>query len=428
MSTSKQHSKSDKIKKVMSIIKVMSWMDEKRWLKSRSPGDLGNDCFRDLNPCHQILVHWLCYITDRMRPFEQVWRGGGQVFSEIVAEYTESAKTEEDVLDLFSRAQNIGFMEKPGKNKKAMDIFQSKISNKEYAVRFPDDLYSLVRTLILLLRYKKDLIYYISKNMNLCDKPDKIGRIAFLLYLLSYKDLDKTFHNLSGNERERVLGKVRKYRRALDVSLENFDEEFEKWSSSGRFSNKRLWASLRDYLKFKCFSSFFVSHFSLSKDLDKFLFQLEFPGDVWNKRFANRLLLPIISDEKVKGNKVFIRSNASQTMRRLFQWLKENGVDLKGYYPEQFDVSFDFARRMCENKLCDVCPFGRGALKICFGQKTSVENKYCPVVLVACGYRTPCKKEGCPVIEEIGKGVCARQEVRCSAPSRTPTSQDSPPH
>jgi len=164
MNTKEQNSKMDKTKKIIDILRVMSWMDEKRWSQSTSPGDLGNDCFRSLNPPQQILVHWLCYITDRMRPFEQVWRDGGQVFSEIVAEYRKSVNTEEDVLNLFSHKRNIGFMKKPEKDEKTMDTFRSKISNIEYAVRFPDDLYSIVRTLILLLRYKKDLIYFISKN------------------------------------------------------------------------------------------------------------------------------------------------------------------------------------------------------------------------------------------------------------------------
>lgn len=68
-----------KKERITQIFEVVAWLDEKRWNPSNIPfmmGDLDNDVFKTLSWQQQILVHWLCYITDRMRPFEEVWRDG----------------------------------------------------------------------------------------------------------------------------------------------------------------------------------------------------------------------------------------------------------------------------------------------------------------------------------------------------------------
>lgn len=399
------------VNKIMAILEVIEWMDDKRWLQSESPGNIENSCFKSLSASEQILVHWLCYITDRMRPFEQVWRDGGQVFSEIIKQYKESTYSEMDVVTLFSRLPQVGFMENPKNGGKSMDTFVSRITGKAYAVRYPVDLYSIARTLILLLPYKKDLVSYISQHRSLWDKPDRAGRIAFLLYLVSYSELNETFHSLSDDEGKRFLKKVLQYRRTFQASLENFEEEFERWNKSKRFNNKRLWASLRDYFKFKYFSKFFLTELSLNKNINEELVNLEFPGDVWNQRFAQQLLHPLLSHMKVGRDKVLTVSNASKSIRRLFKWLHAQKQNITGYYPEQFDVSFDFAPRMCENKLCEVCPFGKGALRICYGNEVTPKDKYCPVALVACGYEVACLKESCPIIAEVGSNLCITQHA-----------------
>ncbi|MGB9748115.1 MAG: hypothetical protein ACPLXM_14410, partial [Bacteroidales bacterium] len=60
--------------------------------------------------------------------------------------------------------------------------------------------------------------------------------------------------------------------------------------------------------------------------------------------------------------------------RDLYDQLKENEA-LYDFYPEQFDVTFDFVPRMCNKKLCDVCPFGNNGIEYtCIPAK----DKYCP--------------------------------------------------
>ena len=395
-----------KREKITDILRVIAWLDEKRWSPSNVPfmiRDLSNPVFKTLTWQQQILVHWLCYITDRMRPWEEVWRDGGQVFSKLVKEYSKATiETASDVLEIFSRDQ--GFMKKPEKGE--IDSFVLKVQQeKTYTVRYPDDLYSISRTLVLLLDHRKDLINFISNNSHLwANKQDNIARMSLLLFLLSYNDLDKTFRSLSGRNKDKFLEKVSRYKTSLSHTIANFDRAFSRWNRSEKYKYKRLWAATRDYIKLNYFSQNFLTHFSLPRDWN-ILFQLEFPGDIWNIRFAKMILKPVLKDERVFGQQVFLESSASKTLRRMFQWLRV-GSD---YYPEQFDVSFDFAPRMCENGFCDLCPFGTGSIEICFEGKEG--GKSCPVALFTCGYRSPCNPNGCPIMEKIGIGLCKHSNV-----------------
>lgn len=391
-------------KKITDILEVIAWLDEKRWNEpnvSFMVRDLNNPIFRTLTWQQKILVHWLCYITDRMRPFEQVWGVGGQVFSELVREYSKATvKTESDVLELFSRDR--GFMKKPEKRKKIDKFVSREKNNVEYAVRFQADLYSIAQTLVVLLEPQKNLIKFISKHSKLwANKPNSIVRMAFLLYRLSYNIPEarelKTFKSLGGGNEEILLKRLKGY--SIE---EGFNREFRRWNISKKFYYKRLWAALRDYIKLDDFSKYFLPHFSLTKNWHT-LFQLECPGDVWNKRFARGLLKPLLEKEQADGNKVFLKSSASKTMRRMFDWLNVKS----NYYPEQFDVSFNFAPNMCENRFCDLCPFGEnGSIEICLEGKG--KGKICPVALFTCGYRSPCDPDGCPIVQKIGKGSCTQ--------------------
>lgn len=273
--------------------------------------------------------------------------------------------------------------------------------SKPYTVRYSDDLYSIVRTLALLLDYEKDLIYFVSNNNQLwANKQDRIVRIAFLLYLLSYKDLVKAYTNLNEKNKDRCLEEIAQYGKLLSLILENFDRQFSRWNSSEKYRYKRLWAALRDYLKLAPLSNSFLHHFNFGEDW-KTLFQLEFPGDVWKLRFADRVLKPMLEEERLHGKQVFLENSASTTMRRMFEWLAVKS----DYYPEQFDVSFDFASRMCRNRFCDLCPFGKGSVDICFERKS--QGKSCSVALFTCGYRSQCKSKECPIPKGIGVGSCA---------------------
>ena len=69
--------------------------------------------------------------------------------------------------------------------------------------------------------------------------------------------------------------------------------------------------------------------------------------------------------------------------------------------PEQFDITFDFVPRMCTQSNCSLCPYGK---EIGLGQDLSKicikdSSKYCPVVLVCCGYKKMCDPNNCTLID-----------------------------
>ena len=72
-----------------------------------------------------------------------------------------------------------------------------------------------------------------------------------------------------------------------------------------------------------------------------------------------------------------------------------------GSEPRTFAMTFDFVPRMCSKSLCDFCIFEEDnkLSDLC----TKDEKKFCPVVLISCGYANRCKIEGCPVIDNCGK-------------------------
>ena len=81
----------------------------------------------------------------------------------------------------------------------------------------------------------------------------------------------------------------------------------------------------------------------------------------------------------------------------------EGNKDLDDFYPEQFDITFDFVPRMCDKILCNVCPFGKdGVEHTCIPTK----DKYCPVALFSCGYTAICSEENCILKDGSSKGIC----------------------
>lgn len=89
-------------------------------------------------------------------------------------------------------------------------------------------------------------------------------------------------------------------------------------------------------------------------------------------------------------------------IRDIYNQLKND--EIKDFYPEQFDITFDFVPRMCNKKACNVCLFGeKGVEYICIPKK----GKYCPVALVSYGYIAECEEEQCIIKkEESSKGIC----------------------
>jgi len=93
-----------------------------------------------------------------------------------------------------------------------------------------------------------------------------------------------------------------------------------------------------------------------------------------------------------------------KVIREIYKKIKDC-EEIADFYPEQFDITFDFVPRMCNKKLCDVCLFGQNGVElICI----PTEDKYCPVALLSCGYFAKCegKKGNCILRKGVGKEIC----------------------
>jgi len=395
----------NKHKKFKDIWKVIAWLDDIRWNQKHDFFIIQNNYFKKMEGSEKSLVHWLCYITNRIRPIDQIWEKGAYIFSQLVTDYRK-IETEEDFFKLFIGENGYLHNEKGLK----MEKFQSKTNNDNklisYAPRLPKDMYSILRTLYVLRDYNKSLFYYLNYHDDLWrGKKDALGRIAYLLYCLSYNDV-KDIRGLTDKNKEGFKNEVKKDQKQVASILDEFDNNYHTWNKSKRYSNKRLWAALRDNLKLQTFSKAFQEKVLKKTRKEDLLSQLEFPGDIWNTRFAKHLLEPIIREQRIDGKKVFLKFNSSKSLRRMYDWMHKSCVDLQSFYPEQFDISFDFTPRMCEKRLCSVCPFGKnGSLSICLGECQS-EDKLCPVALATSGYIHICNRNDCPIIQEIGKGTC----------------------
>lgn len=166
------------------------------------------------------------------------------------------------------------------------------------------------------------------------------------------------------------------------------------------FYEKRIWCAFRDFLKDENYRKIFISTineefkevlFINNIPKDEIILQLELPGDLWNNR---RKFWDCIKLLELNNN-----DPINAKLRAKIDTLKTNK-----YYPEQFDITFDFIKRMCESNNCDICPFGSllhkdkrlgiDFEKLCINMK----GKYCPIVSTACNYKFECKGK-CKVSE-----------------------------
>lgn len=373
-------------KDLIEIFKVISWLDDKRWKHKIRNAFVEKILETDeLRPAQKILVHWLIYITDRGKRADILWEKSTPKIKKLVARYfSEDLVEKEQVTELCEKYEE---------------------ENKIQA--FPADLESIKRTLILLLDYDKDIIYFMTRKLSKWARKypeDFCPRIAFSLYLLSYKDVGSILYKIkkeSRSKKTKDLSKKMEEAKGLLTDDTKFEKEFQKWYKDKKW-HKRTWAALRDYKKFRKLSEKFIEGIKDEATLEvwkkDFSTQLELPGDIWNTRFFANCIKPIAENMKVslRGKKT------PKVVRELWDKIKSKCPES---YPEQFDITFDFTPRMCNRRLCDVCPLGpNGAELICIPTR----DKYCPVALVSCGYIVECgeNQDRCPINKSIGKGTC----------------------
>jgi hypothetical protein len=390
---------------LIKIFKIVSWLDKKRWCNENQQKER-EKIFATFDPnltnSEKILTHWLCYITDRQMPSMRVWKNGGAVFSNLVQKYKTSGKYLKEILREFVE-------EKEEKEKKKI-VFKTEIDGDvvEYTSRFITvDYQHILQTLEVLnsKKYTRDIVAFILHFVErFKDKraEECLKRVACALYLLTYR-LNKDKENF-----KKFKASSEEVFKILENQDNKFEEEFKNFKNRVTEGKKRLWASLRDYKKGFISEIFKEAIKEVAKDKADYFIkiwedlpmeELELPGDRWNndRRFKEWVL------GKAMDMKTVPKSwDISTLIREIYKKHKDELEEIN-FYPEQFDITFDFVRKMCEENLCNICLFGeKGIELICVPNE-----KYCTVALVTCGYLAPCDGESCIIRKEnLGRGIC----------------------
>jgi hypothetical protein len=262
----------------------------------------------------------------------------------------------------------------------------------------PDDLIKIYRTLeILAMKSQRSFAAFIAAAIQ--DEDDYthgIRRLATVMDQLTYSAARASAERFEDSLDEAAVEAAR-----FQMSSQNEPD---------LFGRKRLWCSLRDYLKSPEFNRVFVG--SLKKttlmnperwerdnpELKIALSAIELPGDVWNNAevFREGLFSPYLANERSSWD-------MPRTIRSVYELLSKEGP--MQFYPEQLDVSFDFVPKMCEEKMCDVCLFGEGIEDLCHQRS----GCFCPITLISCGYRFKCCPNKCYFKENRVKNLCKKR-------------------
>ena len=396
------------------IFRIISFYDDVRW-HSVSNYNLINYYRKDLSEDVKLLTHWLCYITDRQMAFEKIWDVGGFIFSELA----DSIKEEKD-LNILNPKNSRRFLVKNGDGYTFTSI--SKSNNDEILNRYgiedgevatfssryyPSDYFSILYTLDFLKNYDFSIVKFIAESYKKYQNTDDyISRILFCLYLMTYYEVGQpTKEELLDFDRN--LNKAKRHTEGvlrILSSEQNFEAEYQVFRKEKTYLQKRAWCSLRDFLKspeFKGLLSVSLYKHGLSNKHTERLFslesleQLELPGDVWNNN--SRFRQCILKDTEYEHSNIGLN-------KILRDYFNNHRVELKGCYPEQFDITFDFVPRMCESNNCNICPIGflKKTEKNNFPKSCNQNSKlFCSVALVSCNYKIDCYGKGCRLLEYL---------------------------
>jgi hypothetical protein len=378
------------------LLKMIEWLDQRRWNSKTNYNIIQNKVFnKELSNSEKILVHWLSYITDRQTPFENVWTKGGIVFSGIVLDY---------------RKGHSSFIDSPffdsGENGNSFFYKENKFSSRFITTDFK----SILLTLKVLEGYNRNIIEYINKTYNKYSylpsqikEGNPVNLIAFILHSMSYVGIKNNKGKIQIKDYYLEVEKASQLNSELVSNPYIFKEKYTDFIKNRFSGKKRTWCCVRDYMKsyFKTYFLGALNELENHEDLKKVvndgnqLQYLELPGDVWNLNsdFRESLLEPSMGKLSKK--------NLPKELRE-----KMN----KPFYPEQFDLTFDFVPRMCShpnNKInramCKICIFGKSGMnQYCH----SNSELLCPITMICCGYENMCDPKNCLIKKEMGKGLC----------------------
>lgn len=403
---------SDQIK-IKGVVELFAALDGIRWSHSANY-NLINYCAADLTADEKMLTHWLCYVTDRQTAFERIWEVGGYVISNMVRKFCRGQDAPDRLLADYL---------KPGKEQGKLqfecDLAAANTRLSLYGIvetpvvfasrYIPSDAVSICRSFFILNllagRSFASYIYTAVSGEN--DTRAALCRMAAALQFLTYDDIGQPksadVAGLCTGMPQSLSSQLTAYPSNPAAFVEGLVKKFDS------FGKKRLWCSIRDYLKSPEFNPHFVEAIANidpaeslrwrwdNPALKSALDVMELPGDVWNNKamFRDGLFTPYLKNVPKSWD-------MPRTIRRIHTELKSTT-----FYPEQLDVTFDFVPRMCSKRSCNYCFFGGGIQKLCHEQ----EGLLCSVMLATCGYEHECKPEGCLLKSNALRRTCKMAQL-----------------
>lgn len=416
--------------------KVIEFLDAARW-----SGFNNYDCPNyshagELSAGQKLLTHFLGYITDRQTPFKSIFEIGDYVFSDLAFCYSAGEPADEllspDGEKSFFKRDNDGKWAFQSRTKAGNNpVLEYNGFGQDDAVRFASRFISTDYVAVFCVlktledrRFDRSLPQFARRCMEVNNEHPLLLNVLYGLYLLGYSDMG--IWSLNEGKKD-VLDSAAVAQRA-ETSLRAVDEffstgnipvsYFEKGKLQGAvFESKRVTCFLRDLIKFHGTSAKdgFADYFEMElndprrfADLQSQLHVLELPGDVWNNnnRFYSCLFEATREESQFKESCMKPGSKSGIKLNKLLRYIYDE-IGIRDCYPEQFDVTFDFARNMCAKPNqgnCMYCPFGvtsPGRIPKEFCHKAP--DKYCPFLLYACGYKTKCSevRAFCPNYRDI---------------------------
>ena len=118
------------------LAKVIAWLDSARW-SAENQESLIWQPGSSASPSQEVLAHWLTYITDIQRPWQDVWKNGRNVFREVVKSFLENDLTSANISDTEHKVRDFLENFKTGRTV-AGKVRSFKCRQIEYTPRFPN--------------------------------------------------------------------------------------------------------------------------------------------------------------------------------------------------------------------------------------------------------------------------------------------------
>ena len=384
------------VKKMLNLIR---FLDEARWKSDNY--DIPNYADKNMPSEQKLLTHFLGYITNRRISYKLIFYKLDFIFSQLIKDYYSGSTADNLLLNPGTYIDREDGAMKGFKACRMDSQAQYSIPLQEPIKAssrfFPEDFVGIFCTLEILAKFtEKSFSKYIQTCLSKATTGHEMEFLLYGLWLLGYsngrwkkEDLDRQYIDPCLDKKFRAIETFFDKR----VIPASFREE--------RYKSKRLTCFVRDLLKCDHYHSLFRGIIS-SEELKKLknqLHVLELPGDVWNNNEHFQECFRNCSGIDKCDNAANQR-DFNKTIRDFYEnyvW-KELMLEKSDYYPEQFDTTFDFVPRMCEKngqKNCQYCPMkGSEIADFCIYNN---ENKFCPFLLYACGYKVYCKNmSSCP--------------------------------